>query len=312
MKKRFLTEADKAVIVELHEAGDTLVEIVRKTGRHHSTVSQILKEADTVRPYKGKVMTRFTHEEIDVMREMASRGASSAEISKALGGRSRQSINAKLQSIGYDRSLTLSREQREIILRLKEEGRTVREIADIVGCSKSTAASIISLDNYRHKEPSDYRVIDGDVCRISSQNGKHEFLVSVSDMHKLPDSWIYMGANGYPVCRIDGKVAYLHHVIMGKPPRGYVVDHVNGVRTDCTKENLRFVTHQENTKNARRGVGKSGFMGVKEKGDGTFYAAIQLNLGTFETAEEAAKAYDEKAVEISGEFAMTNRRLGLL
>ena len=41
----------------------------------------------------------------------------------------------------------------------------------------------------------------------------------------------------------------LHHLIMGKPQKGMVVDHINGDGLDNRKENLRFVTVSENQQN---------------------------------------------------------------
>jgi hypothetical protein len=66
--------------------------------------------------------------------------------------------------------------------------------------------------------------------------------------------------------------------------------------------------------------GPSRFKGVngvpRGKGMG-WYARIKIDkhckhLGIFDVEEDAAVAYDEAAVLHHGEFAMTNRKLGLL
>ena len=49
---------------------------------------------------------------------------------------------------------------------------------------------------------------------------------------------------------IDGKHTYAHHVILGKPPKGYVTDHKNGDGLDNQKENLHHITQSENMKAA--------------------------------------------------------------
>lgn len=39
---------------------------------------------------------------------------------------------------------------------------------------------------------------------------------------------------------------------------------------------------------------------------------IRYYLGSFIDIRDAARAYDKKAVELNGEFALTNEKLGLL
>lgn len=38
----------------------------------------------------------------------------------------------------------------------------------------------------------------------------------------------------------------------------------------------------------------------------------RINIGYFETAEEAGRVYDAKMIELYGEDAITNKSLGLL
>jgi hypothetical protein len=54
----------------------------------------------------------------------------------------------------------------------------------------------------------------------------------------------------------------MHHIIFGKPEKGYVIDHINGNGLDNRKENLRFATLAENRRNVNRVTSKSGFKGV--------------------------------------------------
>lgn len=44
----------------------------------------------------------------------------------------------------------------------------------------------------------------------------------------------------------------VHHLVMGKPPKGLEIDHINHNGLDNRKENLRLVTKSQNQQNARQ------------------------------------------------------------
>jgi hypothetical protein len=115
----------------------------------------------------------------------------------------------------------------------------------------------------------------------------------------------------YAVTKIEGKSTYLHRFVMGAP-RGIQVDHRNLDPLDCRKENLRLATHSQNCQNRNSSqAAPAGFKGVIPTESGRFASRIELNnkkiwLGTFSTAEQAARAYDAKARELFGDFARLN------
>jgi AP2 domain. len=110
---------------------------------------------------------------------------------------------------------------------------------------------------------------------------------------------------------------YMHRMILNAPPF-LVVDHANGNTLDNRKENLRVCTQTENSYNRKPTTGYQ-YKGVqKVKSTGTkrprrrrfiasiFYKGKPINLGYYETEEDAARAYDKKAKELFGEFARLN------
>lgn len=107
------------------------------------------------------------------------------------------------------------------------------------------------------------------------------------------------------------KVLFLvHHII--RPPKGMVVDHINGDPWDNRRCNLRVCTHAENLRNRRqhsRGC-KNPFKGVYPYPRG-WLARICLDnesfyLGVYKSPETAALAYDAAALALHGEFARLN------
>lgn len=108
----------------------------------------------------------------------------------------------------------------------------------------------------------------------------------------------------------------LHREIMGAKP-GVMVDHRDGDGLNNRRRNLRFCTNSQNLQNQRLNArNTSGFKGVS-KGNRKWRAQIRFSgktifLGAFKYRIDAARCYDKWARRYFGEFAMTNRKLGLL
>lgn len=92
-----------------------------------------------------------------------------------------------------------------------------------------------------------------------------------------------------------------------------LVDHINGDGLDNRRANLRPATPGQNAANMRRPRNNtSGFKGVTlYRRTGRWRAHItvdqrQRHLGYFDTAEEAAHAYDTAATQTWGEYARLN------
>lgn len=129
-------------------------------------------------------------------------------------------------------------------------------------------------------------------------------------------SWALKEGYAVWVCTLfSGRTVTIRmHRLVCPAVRGLVVDHVDGNRLNNTKENLRAVPPGHNTQNSRKKKKpKSGFLGVEFTGR-TYRARITvrgkvIQLGSYETAEEAARVYDEAAKKYYGAQALTNERL---
>ena len=107
---------------------------------------------------------------------------------------------------------------------------------------------------------------------------------------------------------------FLHRYIMGcSTGDGNHVDHINRNTLDNRRSNLRICNQSENNKNVgKRKNNKSGYKGVYwHKNRAKWRAQIKcdsslFHIGYFLTKEEAAIAYNNKAIELHGEFALLN------
>jgi hypothetical protein len=106
----------------------------------------------------------------------------------------------------------------------------------------------------------------------------------------------------------DGRYdIYLHNFIM-QPADGFRVDHIDRNGLNCIRSNMRLYSGWGQNMANRILPNSSGYKGVSVTPQGRYRAVIRKdgvlhNIGTFTTAEEAAEAYRQKAVELFGEYA---------
>lgn len=137
-------------------------------------------------------------------------------------------------------------------------------------------------------------------------------------------SWS-LHAHGYPITKLDRAGITMHLLIYmldnRSIPAGHEIDHINGNKLLNTRDNLRVVTRQQNRMNSKKAENcRSKYKGVSfcngkntDPDVGRWTSRIQhpitkqrIWLGNFTTQEEAAEAYDNKAIELFGEFAKLN------
>ena len=151
----------------------------------------------------------------------------------------------------------------------------------------------------------------GDGVRmIALTDGSYAY-VDAADYEPL-SRWTWHMEGGYAARIENGKLILMHREIM-QPPRGMLVDHIDGNKPNNCRRNLRVCTHAENGRNKRRQGGSSsmykGVFYIREAqkwGASCFYRGEPAWLGRFDTEVEAARAYDRKAVELFGPFARLN------
>lgn len=67
---------------------------------------------------------------------------------------------------------------------------------------------------------------------------------------------------GYPAAKINKRSIRLHQAILGRAPKGFHVDHINGDKLDNRRANLRFIPHDANLRNASTAKSNTGVRGI--------------------------------------------------
>lgn len=169
--------------------------------------------------------------------------------------------------------------------------------------------------------------IESDFAYIPLTKG-YEAKIDLCDVEKVSKYNWYAGLSSgkiyYPHTTLyfldETKVEAPLHKFLIDPPEGIHVDHKDRNPFNCTRDNLRLSTPNQNCFNkSMRKDAKHRFKGItfdKSCKDRNWRAQLQIekrwiNLGRFETDVEAARAYDEGAKAYFGEYACTNEDLGL-
>ena len=158
------------------------------------------------------------------------------------------------------------------------------------------------------KKKNDYVKLEDHI--VAYWNGI-KFLLSLEDEYLLHLRKFHghKGHRGcvYFRCTINGKRYFLHNLIM-QPPKGYVVDHVNGDSTDNRRDNLRLCTPSQNMQNRRGKLAHTLPKGISYRKDCNKYRAYiginnkRINLGQFSTLEEAVRIRLEAEEKYFGDY----------
>lgn len=142
--------------------------------------------------------------------------------------------------------------------------------------------------------------------------GKLTWKVPMSARQKAGDE-AGTDQNGYRMVTICKQRFYSHRLIWrwwhGEDPGVKRVDHRDTDTTNNRICNLRKCTHRQNSWNSKTPkANTSGYKGVREHRPGKWVAHMRKNgktnyLGTFASAEEAAKCYANAAKKCRKEFA---------
>lgn len=135
-------------------------------------------------------------------------------------------------------------------------------------------------------------------------------LIDLSDVDAVQKHQWYF-SSGYAITNTpnNGRL-YLHRFLL-QPSNKQLVDHINRDKLDNRKNNLRICKSSDNNHN-RALNNPNGFRGItwnKRKHKWASQISIgnkNKGLGYFTSKLDAARAYDEKALELYGRYARLN------
>lgn len=176
-------------------------------------------------------------------------------------------------------------------------------------CKKHYMRTKRGTDMHSSQKERRKAIINGGVAKIPiGLDAKHGYALIDSE-----DSWVdeynWTLSNGYLVSYVNGRLTRLHRLIMSAKD-DQIIDHINRVKTDNRKSNLRLATQGQNNTNVSA-YSTSGFKGVYRNSENSWSARINtkeknIYIGSYRTPELAAAAYDAMAVKLFGEYAGLN------
>ena len=155
--------------------------------------------------------------------------------------------------------------------------------------------------------------------KIKGTNEKYKIKVDLEDLVLLKNRAVYIQCSKYSILAkqvlykeivggeiIDSKALTLSRLIMGlyNSPAPFVIKNINNDLLDLRKSNLKVISQTEmqlRSKNYKKGSNLP--KGVFITKDGYIFSAIKINkkntyLGSYDTIEEASKAYEDARKEL--------------
>ena len=135
-----------------------------------------------------------------------------------------------------------------------------KKLCSIQSCGKPhLAKSYCQLHYYRQKRGLPVlgatrftrrpAITEGSIAKIRLGNGKGFAIIDAEYAWIDKHNWSLDGY-GYPCTWHEGKIVKIHHMIIGKPGKGLVVDHIDRNPLNNRISNLRFVTQKANILNS--------------------------------------------------------------
>lgn len=144
----------------------------------------------------------------------------------------------------------------------------------------------------------------------SPRNGEAVNIIAGGISRRKDSSYYIFGFN-YNVYYVHRIVYCLHHNI---PLNSRIkIDHIDGNQLNNSTGNLRIASNSQNSANRMKGVklASSVYKGVyRDRRSGKWIARIKksvnIYIGIFDLERDAAIAYNQKALELFGEYAKLN------
>ena len=148
---------------------------------------------------------------------------------------------------------------------------------------------------------------------IISKGKEYRCLYDLSDHQLISQHTWRLHSQGYAQAFVNGKIILMHRLVMGVLDKTEIeVDHRFHNKLDNRKLKLRVCSHSENRRNARKlkADAHSQFKGIYND-LGRWHVQIMQNakvknLGRYSNEIQAAKVYDQKAIEVFKDFAFVN------
>lgn len=163
--------------------------------------------------------------------------------------------------------------------------------------------------NLRDLQNSSQPIVVGQFAMVPYREGTKAgyFLVDKADLREV-QRYYWTKREDYITGKIGRNAISLNALLFGEMPREQTVVHLNGDCLDNRRCNLVVVSRELQGGRKHKASGcTSRFKGVNKTPAGTWSATLRgKHIATFDTEEQAARAYDNAAREHFGQFAAVN------